>query len=346
MQSPEAEHEASLLENIQEQRDGMIQNRLARTQAETLSTEMELERDEAEIKRMEMQARRMELSEHLKSLRGETGNNSSEVMITMMEILREQANEARALAGTRDKSSSDPQLAGVLGEMTQTLADLRRDVIAGQAKGDRRPTEEIQESLQALASIKGLMAELGGATGNVAVSSAERDIEVTLRMHEIDLTHAREMAKIDLERARWQDEKDLKHLEIEAETQKAAAYGAGLGNLLETFAPVLQEVAGRFGGGVAAPVGMSMPAAYPYTEPQEQVFAVNEPTQGIAPSSAAQVVNGRTPLASAGGHAGSMDCPSCQTDLTPLIATMEGGSITCRTCGATSYMEQPQDFVI
>lgn len=316
--------QVGFMDKINQVREGNAENRLARMAAMAAETEMEMETAEMEVKKTEVQLRGEEARARLAELRGQGNAGNNDMLLAMVDMLREELSRARESAGTR--STTNPELISHLAEMTELVADTRKTVLESMTGKGKKPLEELSESMQTLNTLRELMGSFAGSgVHSSEISAAERDLHHTVEMHKVTLEHEREMARLQMQRDQWASESALRREELQVEIKKSENLGQGLSAVLDNFAPVIQDFMATRVGAPSAPVA----AAGTWTTPPPA------PVPG-APSTMPVPVN-TVPEPT------GLPCPKCQLDLADYVSQFspeeQQDVIACPRCGQTLKVE-------
>lgn len=287
--------------------DELRERRLADSISSQAEAEFDLQKAELEAKKLEVEVKTVENRSRLQELRASTGEGASSkdaMMQAMLEaILQNQGGGGSEVSGA---------LEGFGRGMAEILSEIRAEIkaINGKRDPDVSPVEKVTSDMEMLIRLKEVFAALGPPAQAVPVlSAAERDLDTTIKMQQMQLDHEYRLAQMQQQKDRWNADIELKRREIEVEERRAQYLGDGLRSVAESVKPIMAELIEAATKPKAAP---PIPTYAPYIPPMP-VAPVPQP---VAATAMAFNVN---PEASNGYHNPELDegtkCHYCNGDI-------------------------------
>lgn len=270
-------------DRIAEMREDMQRHRIQTAMTNTAQMEAELEQEELEARKLETQVKSLENRSRLQELKaslGEAGNNANNTMMfAMLEMLQDQINAKNAAPSPMDASAQM-----MMGELAEIRAEMRERLAGREHSEDALDT--LSKQMQTLLTMRQMFAELAppAQERSTIISAAERDLDTTIRMQEIQLNHERMMIELDLKKQQMAEEISIRRQQMENDRLRQQGLADGIKSLATTFQPVIQDMAQLAAGrmsqpaaGIAAvpdnviPMAAPQAAAMAYAAPMTQM---------------------------------------------------------------------------
>ncbi len=304
-------HEDGLLNRVNRLREEMQERRIAEMALGQTEDELALQKAETESRRAEAETKTLESRSRLEALREQLkGGGSESQSFTLLAVL-ELLKEAQERAYTKNETTDTDKMYDL---MREQLADLRLEIKSRTVEKVEEPLDALTRQMQMLIQVKQVLGELAPAKEERSLSAyqAEHDLNTTIKMHEMELTHQTRKMELEMQQERWRQEIHLKEREIEGEESRSRTLGQALGSLAETLRPIMEDLPG-----LLRPALQSQSAAAAYATPA--VENPSSPTQVATPFSGITDV----PITE------TLRCPNCNEG---IIANHSMTRVTCPKC--------------